>query len=65
MPGFFSPGVKTPNRAADHSPPFSADAKNTSSWTGAYITKSRGNFTYDFTKWLKRAVFMYFNNLIS
>jgi hypothetical protein len=53
--GALSPGVKRPEREADHSPPNSAEVRNTwiytslphtSSWRGASLVKHRDNFTF-------------------
>jgi hypothetical protein len=54
VPQTLSPGVKGPEREADHSPPSSAEVKNPWSYTSAlqyvfmawYLIKHRDNFTF-------------------
>jgi hypothetical protein len=58
VPEVLSLGVKRPGSEADHSPPFSAEAKecvdlylyspNTPSWRGAQFKKHKDNFTFTF-----------------
>jgi hypothetical protein len=56
VPATLSPGLKRPGREADHSPPTSAEAKNsgaipvlphTSSRPGAKLINHRDNFTFN------------------
>jgi hypothetical protein len=57
VPGALSMGVKRPEREADHSPPSSAEVKNTWSYTSTpqyvfmawCLVKHRDNFTFTFT----------------
>jgi hypothetical protein len=55
MPGALSPGIKRPWRKADHSPPASAEVKNSeaippfahnSSWRVTYLLKHGDSFTF-------------------